>query len=160
MAGERGAQKGTDIGGGSPPATPASSSLARQAFADSLGAGHLNGGTSLRTISRWRDRRPTLGAVVWVVQRISSVLLLVLVPLKVISGWAFRGAMPGEDVMSAIHTSGAIDVVLIAAVAFHAFFGIRTLMIDFGRVRAAERLTIPFAVFATVITVWGAVIAL
>lgn len=120
----------------------------------------MTGGSSARAISRWRDRRPTPGAVVWVVQRISSVLLLVLVPLKVISGWAFRGAMPGKDVMSAIHTSGAMDVVLIAAVAFHAFFGIRTLMIDFGRVRAAERLTVPFAVFATVVTVWGAVIAL
>ena len=120
----------------------------------------MTGGSSIRGGTRWRDRRPTLGAAVWVVQRVASVLLLVLVPLKVISGWAFKGAVPGGDVMSALHTNGAVDVVLIAAVAFHALFGIRTLMIDFGRVRAAERLTIPFALFATVITVWGAAIAL
>ena len=94
------------------------------------------------------------------VQRIASVLLLVLVPLKVISGWAFTGAVPGRDALSAVHTNGAVDVVLIAAVAFHALFGIRTLMIDFGRVRTAERLTIPFVVLATVVTAWGAVIAL
>lgn len=112
------------------------------------------------TTDRQRNSRPTKGAVVWVVQRIASVLLLVLVPLKVISGWAYKGAAPGGEALSAIHTNGAIDVALIAAIAFHALFGIRTLMIDFGRVRAAERLTIPFAVLATVLTVWGAVIAL
>lgn len=87
-------------------------------------------------------------------------MLLVLVPMKVISGWAFRGAVPGGDAMTALHTNAAVDVVLIAAIAFHALFGIRTLMIDFGRVRAAQRLTIPFAVLAGAITVWGAVIAL
>ena len=120
----------------------------------------MNRKSSSSAGSRLRERRPTPGAVVWVVQRISSVLLLVLVPLKVVSGWAFRGAVPGGDAMSALHTNGAVDVVLIAAIAFHALFGIRTLMIDFGRVRAAERLTIPFAVLAAVISVWGAVIAL
>ena len=94
------------------------------------------------------------------VQRVASVLLLILVPLKLISGWAFRGDMPGRDALSVIHTSGAVDVVLIAAVAFHAVFGIRTMMIDAGRVRAADRLTIPFAVLAAALTVWGAVVAL
>lgn len=120
----------------------------------------MSGGSPLRSSSRWSDRRPTAGAVVWVVQRVASVLLLILVPLKVVSGWAFTGDVPGGDLLSGVHTNGAVDVVLIASVAFHALFGIRTLMIDFGRVRAAERLTVPFAVAATVVTAWGAVIAL
>lgn len=106
------------------------------------------------------ERRPTRGAVTWVVQRATSVLLLVLVPLKLVSGWAFRGDMPGRDALSTIHTSGAVDVVLIAAVAFHAVFGLRTMMIDLGWVRAADRLTIPFAALAAALTVWGAVVAL
>lgn len=94
------------------------------------------------------------------VQRVASVLLLVLVPLKIISGWAFRGDMPGGSALTEIHTSGAVDAILIGAVAFHAAFGIRTMMIDAGWVRAADRLTIPFAVVAAVLTVWGAVVAL
>ena len=125
-----------------------------------FGTAYLTGRFSAAAGSRWRDRRPTRGAVVWLVQRVASVLLLILVPLKVISGWAFRGAMPGRDLLSTIHTNGAVDVVLIAAVAFHALFGIRTMMIDSGWVRAADRLTIPFAIVAAFITVWGAAVAL
>lgn len=87
-------------------------------------------------------------------------MLLILVPLKLVSGWAFRGAMPGREALSMVHTSGALDVVLIAAVAFHAVFGLRTIMIDFGWVRAADLLTIPFAVTAAALTVWGAAVAL
>ena len=96
----------------------------------------------------------------WVVQRVTSVLLLVLVPLKVISGWAFRSDIPGGASLSEIHTNGAVDVILIGAVAFHAVFGIRTMMIDSGWIRTADRLTIPFVVIAAAVTVWGAVIAL
>ena len=51
-------------------------------------------------------------------------------------------------------------VILIGAVAFHAVFGIRTMMIDSGWIRTADRLTIPFVVIAAAVTVWGAVIAL
>ena len=120
----------------------------------------MTGPSSPNLGSRWGDRRPTRGAVAWVVQRVTSVLLLVLVPVKVVSGWAFRGDMAGRDLLSAIHTSGVVDVVLIGAVAFHAVFGIRTMMIDSGWIRTADRLTVPFAVVAAAVTVWGAVIAL
>lgn len=126
----------------------------------SLGVADVTESSSRARGSRWSGRRPTRGAVTWVVQRVTSLLLLILVPLKLISGWAFRGAMPGREALSMIHTSGALDVVLIAAVAFHAVFGIRTIMIDAGWVRAADLLTIPFAVTAAALTVWGAAVAL
>ena len=126
----------------------------------SRGSQHMTGEDPGTLRARRTDRRPTRGAVAWVVQRVASVLLLVLVPLKVVSGWAFRGSVPGGDLMTAIHTNGAVDVVLIAAVAFHAMFGIRTIMIDLGWVRVADRLTIPFAVLAAALTAWGASVAL
>lgn len=109
---------------------------------------------------RWLDRRPTAGSVAWVVQRLGAVVLLILVPLKVVSGWAFREDIPGRDLLVRIHTNGLIDVALIAAIAFHAAFGVRTMLIDIGWVRTAERLTIPLAVLALTVTVSGALVAL
>ena len=47
-----------------------------------------------------------------------------------------------------IHTNGLIDVALIAAIAFHATFGIRAMLIDIGWVGAAQRLTVPMSALA------------
>lgn len=109
---------------------------------------------------KWLDRRPTLGSVAWIVQRVAGVALLVLVPLKVLGGWAFRQDIPFDSFLVRMHLNGAVDVALITAVAFHAVFGVRTVLIDVGLVRTARVLTIPLIVFASLVTIWGSVIAL
>ena len=116
--------------------------------------------TSARGQRKWLDRRPTLGSVAWIVQRVAGVALLVLVPLKVLGGWAFRQDIPGDAFFLRMHLNGAVDVALITAVAFHAVFGVRTVLIDVGLVRTARVLTLPLIVFASVVTIWGSVIAL
>ena len=114
----------------------------------------------LTATRRWRDRRPTAGTVAWIVQRFGALILLILVPLKVVSGWAFRSEIPGRAFLLEVHTNGLIDVALIAAIAFHATFGIRAMLIDIGWVGAAQRLTVPMSVLALVVTILGAVVAL
>ena len=114
---------------------------------------------NLTASRRWRDRRPTAGSVAWIVQRFGALILLVLVPLKVVSGWAFRSDIPGRAFLLEVHTNGLIDVLLIGAVAFHAAFGIRAMLIDMGWVHAARRLTVPMALVALSFTVLGAVMA-
>lgn len=111
-------------------------------------------------VRRRTDQRASTGLVAWLVQRAAAVLLLVLVPLKVWSGWAFTGTAPGGPWLAALHVNPWVDVLLLAAVAFHALYGIRTIVIELGGASAARGLFVAATAVAFVVTVMGAWVSL
>lgn len=114
--------------------------------------------------SRWhRTRvweRPTSGAVAWLVQRVTGALLLVSVPVKVWSGWALVGKVPGGGLVASLHVTAWIDAVLVTAVIFHALYGLRAILIDVGLSRFADRLFVLFTILGVILSAVGVAIAL
>lgn len=94
--------------------------------------------------------RVTSGFIVWLVLRAAAIALLVLVPLKVWSGWAFMRGGPAW--LARLHVDPWLDVLLIAAVAFHGLFGLRTLLIEIGLVGVARGLAVAATVVAAALT--------
>jgi succinate dehydrogenase/fumarate reductase cytochrome b subunit len=84
--------------------------------------------------------RVSTGFAAWLIQRIAALLLLVLVPLKIWSGWAFTGQAPGGTWLAGLHVNPWIDISLIVALAFHALYGVRTVLIEAGMARFAQLL--------------------
>lgn len=77
------------------------------------------------------------GTWAWILQRVSALVLVVLVPLKMYSGWGMMGKVPwfAGGSAAAIHSSTAIDVGLLLCILIHAFYGLRVIAIDFGWIR-------------------------
>lgn len=94
--------------------------------------------------------RVTSGFIVWLVLRAAAIALLVLVPLKVWSGWAFTRGGPAW--LARLHVDPWLDVLLIAAVAFHGLFGLRTVLIEIGLVRVARGLAVAATAAAAAVT--------
>ncbi|MEH7252594.1 hypothetical protein V7111_10760 [Neobacillus niacini] len=80
-------------------------------------------------------QRPFVGYIAWLVQRITAVLLLILLPLKIYSGYAMAGKLPGIGVLSTLHLNAFLDAFLIFALIFHALYGFRVILIDVGWVK-------------------------
>jgi succinate dehydrogenase/fumarate reductase cytochrome b subunit len=80
-------------------------------------------------------QRPFVGYISWLVQRITALLLLVLLPLKIYSGYAMIGKLPGGSILSTMHMNAFLDAGLIFALIFHALYGIRVILIDVGLVK-------------------------
>jgi succinate dehydrogenase/fumarate reductase cytochrome b subunit len=87
---------------------------------------------------------------------VSAVVLLVLLPLKIWSGWAFTGRAPGGSWVVSLHTSAWLDVLLLTALAFHALYGIRTILVESGLARHSR----PLFVGATAIAALLALVAI
>jgi succinate dehydrogenase/fumarate reductase cytochrome b subunit len=68
---------------------------------------------------------------VWLFHRISGLVLIVLIGIKIISGYAFIGEI---DAPSAefLHSNKTIDIFIIFLFTFHSLYGLRTLLIDVG----------------------------
>lgn len=68
---------------------------------------------------------------VWLFHRISGFILLVLVGIKILSGYGLTGELnfPRSDFF---HTNGVIDIFIIFLFIFHSLYGVRTLLIDMG----------------------------
>ena len=73
---------------------------------------------------------------IWIFHRITGVLLIVLLPLKIMSGLGLSGRIAVPPGLYELHAgtamSTAIDVALILLVPFHALYGIRTILVDLG----------------------------
>ncbi|HSU56135.1 MAG TPA: hypothetical protein VLT36_18905 [Candidatus Dormibacteraeota bacterium] len=78
------------------------------------------------------------GTWAWLTQRISAILLFLLIPLKIYTGWAARGKVPDFDAFGGgkrIHVSATIDILLLLFFLLHGFYGLRVILIDFGVLR-------------------------
>ena len=79
------------------------------------------------------------GTWAWLLQRISAVLLFVLIPVKIYTGWAIRGKVPElpEWLGSGrrVHVNSTIDILLLLFFLLHAFYGLRVILIDLGWIR-------------------------
>ena len=78
------------------------------------------------------------GTWAWLVQRISAVLLFLLIPVKIYSGWAARDKVPYPDFLGSskqLHFNSAVDIALLLFFLLHGFYGLRVILIDLGVIR-------------------------
>jgi len=88
------------------------------------------------------------GMWAWLVQRITSILLILLLPLKYYSGYVLVGRIGGNKAWAAdFHSSPIVDGLLLLAVIFHALYGLRVILIDYGWVKQAKTV---FKVFTVI----------
>jgi succinate dehydrogenase/fumarate reductase cytochrome b subunit len=64
--------------------------------------------------------------------RFSGPLLLILVGLKILSGYALVGKLGGGFWLSGLHENRGLDFLLLLGFIFHSLYGIRLFLIDFG----------------------------
>lgn len=78
------------------------------------------------------------GTWAWLVQRISAIVLFLLIPLKLYTGWAARDRVPYPDFLGSskqLHLNSAIDIALLLCFLLHGFYGLRVILIDLGILR-------------------------
>lgn len=69
---------------------------------------------------------------VWVFHRITGLLLIVLLSFKFLTSFFLMTKQQKPDWALVLHTNPLIDTLLIISVVFHAFYGLRTVIIDTG----------------------------
>ena len=67
--------------------------------------------------------------------RFSGPLLLILVGLKILSGYSLVGRIQGVSGLSNLHINRTLDLLLLFVFIFHALYGLRLFLIDFGMVK-------------------------
>jgi succinate dehydrogenase/fumarate reductase cytochrome b subunit len=67
--------------------------------------------------------------------RFSGPLLLILVGLKIVSGYVLVGRIRGIPWLLELHQNRTLDILLLFVFIFHAFYGIRLFLIDLGMVK-------------------------
>jgi succinate dehydrogenase/fumarate reductase cytochrome b subunit len=72
--------------------------------------------------------------------RFSGPLLFVLVGLKILSGYSLTGKITGVSWLPGLHESRTLDLCLLLLFTFHAFYGIRLFLIDFGMMKREKLL--------------------
>ena len=72
--------------------------------------------------------------------RFSGPLLLILVGLKILSGYALVGRVAGVSWLSNLHQNRAFDILLLFLFIFHAFYGLRLFLIDLGMMKKEKSL--------------------
>lgn len=68
---------------------------------------------------------------IWLFHRISGLALILLIGVKILSGYALTGDIelsPTDE----WHINRAIDIAVLFLFIFHSFYGIRTIIIDLG----------------------------
>jgi succinate dehydrogenase hydrophobic anchor subunit len=85
-------------------------------------------------------RHLRVGVLAFWLSRIAAIALLVLLPLKLYSGWVRSGKMAGPAGLGALHVDPILDTLLLLALLTHAAMGIRVLLLEFGLSRNGDRL--------------------
>jgi succinate dehydrogenase/fumarate reductase cytochrome b subunit len=80
--------------------------------------------------------------------RFSGPLLLILVGLKILSGYSLVGRMEGNPWLSGLHQNRTLDILLLFLVIFHALYGLRLFLIDFGMMKGEKLLFWIFTIMA------------
>lgn len=77
------------------------------------------------------------GTWAWLLQRISAIVLFLLIPVKIYTGWAARDKVPYVFSGSArsLHLDATIDILLLLFFLIHGLYGLRIILIDFGIIR-------------------------
>ncbi|MFG6150658.1 hypothetical protein [Halobacillus sp. B23F22_1] len=96
-------------------------------------------------------QRPHVGYIAWLVQRITALILLIFLPLKIYSGYAMIGKLPGAGTISSLHLNATVDAFLIFALIFHALYGIRVILIDIGVVQDNRNIFKVFTIIGSVL---------
>lgn len=96
-------------------------------------------------------QKPFVGYIAWLIQRITAILLVVLLPLKIYSGYAMIGKLPGGSVVAGLHINAALDALLLFAVIFHALYGVRVILIDVGVVKDNRSIFTLFTILGAVL---------
>jgi succinate dehydrogenase/fumarate reductase cytochrome b subunit len=82
--------------------------------------------------------------------RFSGPLLLILVGLKIVSGYALVGRIAGVSWLSNLHQNRAFDILLLFLFIFHAFYGLRLFLIDLGMMKQERLLFWTFSIISIV----------
>ncbi|MCK4363418.1 MAG: hypothetical protein KAW85_01335 [Candidatus Aminicenantes bacterium] len=69
---------------------------------------------------------------IWVFHRISGLLLILLIGIKLLTSFFLMTKEQKPDWALVLHTNPFIDTLLIISVVFHALYGLRTVAIDLG----------------------------
>jgi succinate dehydrogenase/fumarate reductase cytochrome b subunit len=69
---------------------------------------------------------------VWVVHRVSGLLLIVLLAIKFLTAFFLMTKGQKPDWALVLHTNPLTDTFLIISGVYHAFYGIRTVIMDLG----------------------------
>lgn len=96
-------------------------------------------------------QRPFVGYIAWLIQRLTAIMLLFLLPAKIYSGYALTGKLPGGGWISSLHISPLVDALLLFAVIFHALYGIRVMCIDFGWVQDNRQIFLVFTIIGALL---------
>jgi succinate dehydrogenase/fumarate reductase cytochrome b subunit len=80
--------------------------------------------------------------------RFSGPLLLILVGVKILSGYALIGRITGVSWLSDLHQNRALDILLLFLFIFHAFYGLRLFLIDLGMVKREKALFWAFTIIS------------
>ena len=78
------------------------------------------------------------GTWAWLTQRVSAVILFVLIPVKIYTGWAAHQKVPFPETWVPsfrVHFNAAIDIALLLCFLLHGFYGVRVILIDLGWIR-------------------------
>ena len=80
--------------------------------------------------------------------RFSGPLLLIVVGLKILSGFALIGKVKGAPWLSDLHLNSILDITLLFLFMFHAFYGLRLFLIDLGMVKKEGLLFWAFSIIS------------
>ena len=67
--------------------------------------------------------------------RFSGPLLLILVGIKILSGYSLIGKVTGVSWLPGLHENRTLDFLLLFLFIFHAFYGLRLFLIDLGMMK-------------------------
>ena len=85
-------------------------------------------------------RHLRVGVLAFWLSRVAAMALLVLLPLKLYTGWVRIGKVPGPPGLAALHSDAVLDTLLLLALLTHAAMGVRVLLLEFGISKNGDRL--------------------
>lgn len=96
------------------------------------------------------SRSVSAGVSAWMIQRITSIVLFVAVPLKIFSGYAAVGKV-SSSALAALHSNRWLDAVIMCAIIFHSLYGLRVILIEYGMATKATSLFVVFSIVGVVL---------